>query len=274
MRGPEERAISARAFDLALTIESGQFFRYRTHGQGYRLVVRDRVIEVRQEGDRLFYRGADEAFLRRILALDVDTTPVRRRLLHHAWLRPAIEATRGLRILRQDLWECLLGFACATISNLPRIRKNVEDLARLYGRPIVDGVHALPRPGEIRDDGRLVEARLGFRAPRILALQSRVDEAWLQRLATLPEDDQRRWLVSLPGIGEKVADCVLLFALGREAAFPVDVWIQRVVERRALRRKSTPARIRAWARRTFGRDAGYAQQALFVWGRRVGRDAL
>lgn len=273
MRGPEERTLRVADFDLGLTLDSGQFFRYRSSGPGFRLVVRDRVFDVRQEGDRLLYRGVDEAFLRRFLALDMDTAPVRRRLQRHAWLRPALRAARGLRIVRQDLWECLLGFVCSTVSNIPRIRKNVEDLARIYGRPAGEGDltdRALPRPGEILDDGRLSGVRLGFRGRRLVELQERVNEAWLASLAVLPEADQRRWLVTLPGVGEKVADCVLLFALGREAAFPVDVWIQRTVERLVLRRRSKPARILEWARETLGADAGFAQQALFAWARAEG----
>lgn len=277
MAHDDEQVTTVRGFDLALTMESGQFFRYQARGSGYRLVVRELVFDVRQEGDRLFYRGVDETTLRSVLGLDRDPSATRRRLARHPWLLPALATTRGLRILRQDLWECLLGFACSAVSNIPRICKNVEDLARLYGKPIGCGdlaSHAMPRPGEIRDDGRLAQARLGFRAQRILSLQEQVNEAWIEALATLPQEDQRRWLVSLPGVGEKVADCVLLFALGRGDAFPVDVWIQRAIERRVFKRRSTPARIRAWARETLGDDSGYAQQALFLWARRVGRTKL
>ncbi len=272
----DSRTIAVSGFDLALTLESGQFFRYQPSAAGYRLVARDHCFYVRQEGDRLVYRGVDEPFLRRFLALDVDVEPARRRLRRHPWLHPALQAAQGLRIVRQDLWECLLGFVCSTVSNIPRIRKNVEDLARFYGRPVGEGdlvARSLPRPGRIRDDGRLARVRLGFRGRRLLDLQERVDEVWLETLSGLPEQDQRRWLTSLPGVGEKVADCVLLFALGRDAAFPVDVWIQRAVERYALERKSTPDKIRAWARTTLGEDAGYAQQALFVWARAQGRNA-
>ncbi len=277
MTGPDERELVVRAFDLGLTLESGQFFRYERRGEAYRLVVRDRVFELRQEGDHLRYRGVDEAFLVRFLGLDRDSDLARRRLRRHAWLRPALDHARGLRIVRQDLWECLVGFLCSAVSNIPRIRRNVEDLAALYGRRVGSGdlvARALPRPGKIRNDGSLRSVRLGFRGQRLLELQQRVDEDWLQSLEALPAADQRRWLMTLPGVGEKVADCVLLFALGRDEAFPVDVWIRRVIEARALRRKAGFDKIREWASSTLGGDAGYAQQALFVWARHTGRGAL
>lgn len=273
----EHRALAVRGFDLGLTLDSGQFFRYERKGDAWRLVVRDRVFEVRQEGSRLLYRGVDEEFLVGFLGLDRNPAAARRRLYRHAWLRPALDCARGLRILRQDPWEGLVGFLCSAVSNIPRIRRNVEDLAALYGRPVgvADLVaRALPRPGEIRDDGSLRGVRLGFRGQRLLDLQQRVDEGWLTTLAGLSAADQRDWLTTLPGVGEKVADCVLLFALGRDEAFPVDVWIRRVVEARALRRKAEYAEIREWARVTLGEDAGYAQQALFLWARRTGRDGL
>ncbi len=277
MPGPDGHGLTVRDFDLGLTLDSGQFFRYERRPEAYRLVVRDRVFELRQEGDRLRFRGVDEGFLTDFLGLDRDQEPIRRRLRRHAWLRPALDCARGLRILRQDPWECLVGFLCSAVSNIPRIRRNVEDLATRYGRPAGKAdlvASALPRPGEIRDDGSLQGVRLGFRGQRLLDLQRRVDEVWLRDLAALPVADQRRWLTTLPGVGEKVADCVLLFALGRDDSFPVDVWIHRVVEARALRRRAGFAEVREWARATLGNDAGYAQQALFIWARKMGRTAL
>ncbi len=270
----ESHVLHVRDFDLALTLESGQFFRAHRRGDAYLVVHRDRSCLLRQEGNRLFFRGIDEAPLSRFLALDFDAPAARGRLARHAWLRPALVRAAGLRILRQDPWECLVGFLCSTMSNIPRIRGCVERLAETFGRPVGSGdlaARAFPRPGEIRSGKPFDAVRLGFRGRYLLALQDQVDEAWLAALERLPEEDQRRWLCSLPGVGEKVADCVLLYSLNRGAAFPIDVWIRRVVERRIFRRRTTYAEVRAWVRRELGEDAGYAQQALFEWARREGR---
>lgn len=277
MVAPSERVLRIRDFDLALTLGSGQFFRAERRGGFYLVAHRDRPFLVRQEGSTLLFRGIDVASLVRFLALDFDAHAARARLARHAWLRPALDQAAGLRILRQDPWECLVGFLCSTISNIPRIRGCVERLAERFGRPVGEGdlaARSFPRPGEIRKGRPFDAVRLGFRGRHLLALQQHVDEAWLAALERLPEDDQRRWLSSLPGVGEKVADCVLLFALGRGAAFPMDVWIRRVVERRVFRRRTTYEEVRAWARRELGEDAGYAQQAMFEWARREGREGI
>lgn len=271
---PESCELRANGLDLALTLESGQFFRATVRGEAYQVVHREQVFEVRQEGNRLIARGTDAATLGRFLGLDSGATEARARLARVPALRPALRVTEGLAILRQDLWECLVAFHCSTVSNIGRITRQVEGLARAFGRPIGEGDlrgWAFPRPGAIRPGPALGAIRLGFRERRLLALQEAVDETWLARLAALPVEEQRGLLMSLPGVGPKVADCVLLFALGRSGAFPIDVWIGRAVRGMAPPGARSYDRIRAWAAQAFGDDAGLAQQALFLWARGGGK---
>ena len=198
--------------------------------------------------------------------------------------------------MRQDPWECLVSYVVSAFNNIPKISRSVEGLARRFGEPIRstgdagsgdaigEGIGGRIGGGRNRvgwafpSAERLAEAgpaalracALGYRARYVrdlarLVADGKVD---LVRIDTMSFDDARAALLELPGVGEKVADCVLLFAFGRGEAFPVDVWVQRAVERWYFSgRPATPRAIREWARDRFGPLAGYAQQHLFVGAR-------
>jgi N-glycosylase/DNA lyase len=185
----------------------------------------------------------------------------------------------GLRVLRQEPWECLIAFICSANSNIPRIAQNMEKLASHYGSPIaLDGAvrHAFPTPVQLAEAGEM-ELRalgLGFRAPYVaqaalLVANGELDLDWLVRL---PYADAKVRLMECPGVGPKVADCVLVFSLEKLEAFPIDVWVRRALgEWYFPGQKVPPDRVLLeWAQHHFGRYAGYAQQYLFH-GRRMER---
>jgi N-glycosylase/DNA lyase len=210
--------------------------------------------------------------------------------------------TSGIAIMRQDPWECLVSYVVSAFNNIPKISLSVERMARRFGEPIrstgdagngdaigegiggrIGGGHnpvgwAFPSAERLAAAGpaALRTCALGYRARYVrdlarLVADGKVD---LARIATMPFDDARATLLDLPGVGEKVADCVLLFAFGRGEAFPVDVWVQRAVERWYFSgRTATPRAIRGWASDRFGPLAGYAQQHLFA-GARLLRDRV
>ncbi len=211
-------------------------------------------------------------------------------------LRQMLPHTSGIAIMRQDPWECLVSYVISAFNNIPKIRLSVEHLARRFGESIpntsdagsgdatregIDGGHnpvgwTFPSPEQLAaaSPAALRACALGYRARYVrdmarLVADGRLD---LARIAGLPFDEARAALIELPGVGEKVADCVLLFAFGRGEAFPVDVWVQRAVERWYFSgRPTTPRAIRGWAKDRFGPLAGYAQQHLFVGARRRSR---
>jgi N-glycosylase/DNA lyase len=268
--------LPAPAFDLGRTLESGQFFRFAPAGGGaYYVHAAGRLLRARQEGDHLRIEGAPASFARRFFALDHDGDAVALALGRDPALRPALNAVPGLRILRQDPWECTAAFIVSICSNIPRIARTIEALARTWGRPVRLGgfeSHAFPAPDALGDERALRRLGLGFRAPYLVETARRAAAGFLEGLDRLTYDAARERLMELPGVAEKVADCVLLFAYGRLEAFPVDTRIRQAMRSLFFRRRAAPDReIRAFARERWGPLAGYAQQYLYAWWPRVRR---
>lgn len=189
--------------------------------------------------------------------------PVLARLLPH---------TTGLSLLSQDPWEVLISFIISQNNNIPKIKRSIDGLARALGEPLDDGAAAFPAPERLAaaPARTLAACSLGYRVPYVrsaarLVADGRLDLAALSRMEQAPA---RAALLDVPGIGEKVGDCVLLFGLGHRAAFPIDVWVRRAVERLYFRGRPRRLReIQAFARERFGPLAGHAQQHLFAYAR-------
>ncbi len=259
-------------YDLRRTLECGQVFRWTVSGSEAVGVVDGRVWRVRQEGPRLEITGdvASDGLpaLLRHLAVDAPLRRIERALAEDPVLRRILPATSGVAVMRQDPWECLISYIISAFNNIPKIRLTLDLLSRRFGTPLGEGRHAFPTPE------RLAEARLealracilGYRAPYVRAAARAVAAGHidLEELRRSSCEETREALLSLPGVGEKVAECILLFALGHGQAFPVDVWIHRTVQRDYLRgRRVTPREVRRWAQEHFGPLAGYANQHLF-----------
>lgn len=258
--------LRATGFDLQNTLECGQFFQWARIDGGYRVRTHGRVFEARQEGERLSVAGVDAAFARKFFALDHEAGAIERSLRRDPIVRRAMESVPGIRILRQDPYECTLGFIVSICSNIPRITGNVESIARRYGRKGL-----LPGPGVRLGEKTLRGLGVGFRARYLVSAQE--NAALLKRIPEQSDVEARETLMQIDGIAEKVADCILLYAYGRLSVFPVDTWIRQAMRRlyfggqRVLDRE-----IRALAAERFGPGAGYAQQYLFAWSRRHLKD--
>jgi len=192
-----------------------------------------------------------------------------------AHLARCLKAFPGLRLLRQPLEETVLCFLCSATKQIVQIKQMVELLAQRHGREIAPGIHRLPTWAELAatSEEALRACLLGFRARYVHAtaqfLAGKGD--WFARLENLPYREAKERLRELPGVGEKVADCVLLFGAGRLEAFPVDVWITKTMELRYALDGWTPQQIAHFGRMHFGANAGLAQQYLFAWERAQGR---
>ena len=213
-------------------------------------------------------------------------------------LAQCIAAFPGLRILRQPFGETLLGFLCSATKQIVQIKQMLALLAARHGDRVctlplastpglvtaagvgvIEGnrchVHALPSWPRLAaiPEAKLRECLLGFRA-RYIAETARFLAAhpgWLEETETMPYADAKARLCAVPGVGEKVADCVLLFGAGRLEAFPVDVWILKTLAKRYGLDDWKPAPLAQFGRVHFGQFAGLAQQYLFAWERRIGR---
>jgi len=264
--------IHVEDFDLSSTLESGQIFRYVSMPEGYLVHQRDRVFRVCQRGTALHFDGADERFITHCFGLDQDYRGMVRTLGNDQTVKRAVRLYRGLRILRQDPWECLISFLCSSAKSITHIRVIVERLCRVFGEPLSFGNYqgyAFPREGTINDLERLGAIGLGFRARYIHEVNRIVQKGYFENIVDKPYGEARGLLMDLPGVGEKVADCVLLFSMGFSEAFPIDTWIKRGMEKSYFYgEKTSPRKIHAFARERFGPYAGYAQQLLFHYWRK------
>jgi N-glycosylase/DNA lyase len=263
--------VSCKGFNLAHTLDSGQFFRYSVHDGWYYVVTRGKVFRTRQEKEKLRFEGASAYFVRHFFGLDEDYARIKRELGKDPALRAAIAKYPGLRLIRQDPWECTVGFLCSQFSNIKKIKGNMDCIAALFGKPVTFKgklFFTFPEPGKINDIARLKKCSVGFRAKYITGVNGRVSDKWFANLRNMPYGRAKEKLMELPGIGEKVADCILLFSLGKTESFPVDVWMERAVKEAFLKGKKVPLKkLAEFGRERWGDLAGYAQQWLYHWRR-------
>lgn len=257
-------------FDLRMTLESGQTFHWTPQDGGYTGCIGATAVFVRQEGDRLHYRGADEPTLSHYFALDHDLAAIRATCAGHPPSHQAALACRGLRIMRQPRWECLASFILSPMKQVAHIRRMSLALRTAYGKRLSGTpVPAFPdaRSLATATEADLRRCGLGFRAKGLLGTARKVASGEFdpEALTAMETAEARAALCTLPGIGRKVANCILLFAYERLEAVPVDVWIGRILGsfRSPNSKKATPDQLERYGERLLGPYAGYIQQYLF-----------
>lgn len=262
-------------YDLAATLGCGQAFRWKPVGDSWEGVVCGRWVRLRQNGGSISAECATDqpgwAWLEEHLQLHVDLSEVLASFPDDIPLRSAVAACRGLRLLKQEPWECLASFICSSTKQIVQIRQIIALLSERFGEAVPSAhgpVHAFPSAARIAaaSEAELRNCKLGFRAPYLLGTARRIasGELDLDELARMPLIEARKRLESLPGVGRKVADCALLFGFGFPTAFPVDVWVLKALRQLYFpKRRPRPARLRHFADTYFGPNAGYAQQYLF-----------
>ena len=263
---------AARPYHLLRTLSCGQAFRWRVDGGVASGIVAGRQVRLEQQEGAIAVEGLAEdtavGLLAPYLSLDQPLRAIERTLSRDHVLARILPHTSGIAILRQDPWECLASFIISAFNNIPKIELTLTRLCTRFGEAVPGAGHAFPHPAALANapERALRECMLGYRAPYLRAAARLVESRAVDLRAPfeLSYDAAKRMLLNLPGVGEKVADCVLLFAYGKGEAFPVDVWVKRAVERWYFRGEArTEREIRAFARRRFGDLAGYAQQHLF-----------
>lgn len=264
------KQLKVENFSLEHTLECGQVFRFNKANGFYFLVVRDKAIKLKQENHCLYFSGVNEKFIRRYFRLDEDYETIISILKKDKIIARTIKQYYGLRLCRQDPWECLISFICSTWTNIPNIKRTVEKLAGSFGNKISNEdfeSYSFPSPVEINNLCAIQNCGCGFRSKRIFETSKTTDEKKLALLKKLDYKEAKKELKKLPGVGEKVADCTLLFSLGFDEAFPIDTWIKRQMEKHYFGNKNTSIKkIREFAMNRFGKYAGYAQQFLFFSG--------
>lgn len=270
-------------FNLKETFECGQCFRWNEEEDGsYTGVAYDRVVNVKLEGNTLIIDNTDLNDFYDIwfdyFDLGRDYRQIKESLSKDPVLKEAIQYGQGIRILRQDTWETLISFIVSQNNRIPQIKKVIENLASSFGNPIEykgKVYYTFPKAEELVmfDVETIAQTKCGFRAKYILDAASKVfsGEIDLLKLFEYSTNEIRDILMSINGVGPKVADCVILYSIGRYDTFPTDVWIKRIVEYLYLKREGTPLEIQLFAIDKFGDLSGFAQQYLFYYGREMGK---
>jgi N-glycosylase/DNA lyase len=273
------KEIRATDFDLARTLDSGQVFHWEKFGHGYAGTIGSNGVYAEQRRNRLFFTGTSTKVIGSYFALDHPLAEIRRSFPNDPAMSAARDFCEGLRIIRQPQWECLATFITSSMKQVAHIRQISHALRGRYGerRRVLDfDVRTFPPANRIAEltEYDLRECALGYRAKNLLATAKLISsgEVDLERWKKLPDESLRASLCELPGVGAKVANCVMLFAYERLRAFPIDVWIERVLRQKffAGKRKVTAARLRAFCETHFGEHGGYAQQYLFHHARKGG----
>ena len=314
MKPVTQVSFPVRDYDLAATLGSGQAFRWRQVGDAWEGIINGHHFRLRQTPTvitaellgscstpatpDLTHASRITHHARHFLQLDTDLPAILATFPDDEPMRASVAACQGLRLLRQEPWECLVSFICSSTKQIVQIQLIIALLCERFGEPIPvgDDVRSLTSNAErgsgnaerqlepphvVTYTGRafptaarlaacsedeLRTCKMGFRAPYILAAAKAVvsGELDLSRLRNLPTAEARAELMGLHGVGRKIADCVLLFAYGKQDAFPVDVWVRRALtELYFPRRRPSEKRLAHFANTHFGPNAGYAQQYLF-----------
>jgi N-glycosylase/DNA lyase len=268
------RFLPVQNYALAETLGSGQAFRWREVDGGWEGVIQSHWVRLVQERAGLrAISNAPTITLEEYLQTSVDIEQVIATFPKDEHMIAAVQACRGLRLLRQDPWECLASFILSSTKQIVQIQQIVELLCERFGDRVKTPTGARPAfafPGPERiatlNESELRSCKMGFRAPYLkgsaeMVLRGEID---LARLKSARVEIARTELMRLPGVGRKIADCVLLFAYGFQQAFPIDVWILKALKQLYFaRRRPTPRRLFEFTQTYFGPNAGYAQQYLF-----------
>ncbi|MEI6389569.1 MAG: DNA glycosylase [Verrucomicrobiota bacterium] len=270
-----------RDYDLTTTLTCGQAFRWERCEGGWTGVIGRRWVWLHADQFSITAETAepvaDWGWLADYLQLELDLSAVLRTFPDEAPMRAAVAACRGLRLLRQDPWECVASFILSSTKQICQIRQIVSLLCERYGDPLPvlpthAPAHAFPSPARLAraTEAELRACKMGFRAPYLLGTARTIASGHLDltRLQPLSVEAARSELMKLPGVGRKIADCVLLFAYGFQPAFPLDVWVMKALRELYFpRRRVSVQRLHRFAGAHFGPNAGYAQQYLFHYAR-------
>jgi N-glycosylase/DNA lyase len=273
-------------FNLDVTLCCGQVFRWDKRGDWWYGIVKGSVFKIRQTNTELEFANADAKFIEHYFGLDDDLQEIREEIGKDEHIIEALQEFWGLRIIRQDPWECLISYICATYKSIAAIKQMLLRLSEKFGeKKTLDGCdfYTFPTPEKLANatESGTAACGLGYRAKYVLETSKKICEGEfdLEGLRKMSCQQARKELCGLPGVGLKVADCILLFSLGKLDAFPVDVWVKRALLKHYAKHfpnafiKKTSSqeslsnseyeKLNVFGRTYFGEYAGYAQEYLY-----------
>ena len=272
----EELKLNVNCFNLKYTLECGQCFRWKKIDEDYYVgVIKDRAIKVKQVDNTLYIISNNmdnlEEIVKNYFNLDLDYSSIEKRIAFvDDNIKKAVTNTTGLRFLKQDFFETLISYIISANNNIPRISKSVNEISKRYGKKIeLDGeeYYLFPTPEELKDvsvdDYR--NCGVGFRDKYIYNTVAKINnkEIDLEEMYKMDTDSLKKELLSLMGVGPKVADCILLFSCSRVEVFPIDTWVEKIMTKLYFDNKeATKKQIQEYATNNFKNDAGIIQQGM------------
>lgn len=266
-------------FELAHIFECGQCFRWKKEEDGsYTGVIKQGVLNVKKVGKNIIFSGEIdgeiEDICKRYFDLERNYTDIKEILCENDEnMKLASEYGYGIRILNQDPWEMIISFIISAANNIPRISKTIENISKAYGKEVYykdKKYYLFPTAKELSKASieDLRKLNLGFRDKYVYEATRKISsgEIIIDDFEKMNTEELRKELMKIPGIGAKVADCILLFSMRRTESFPVDTWIKKVMNELYLD-STNITKINQYASKRFGKYAGIAQQYLFYYKR-------
>ena len=268
--------LNVECFNLKYTLECGQCFRWECiEDNTYIGVIEDRVIKIKQQGNKLLIWSSLTTNLEQAVSkyfdLNKDYLFLEKEIAKiDKNVEESLKYSSGIRILNQPLFETIISYIISANNNIKRISRSVKDISRKYGKKVLfenNEYYLFPTLEEIAnitiDD--LLECGTGFRARYIKNVINYFldNKNFLMNLENMDTENARKSLMSLMGVGPKVADCILLFSLKRGEVFPIDVWVKRIMEKLYFKDNTSIKEISEFAKDKFGKHAGIVQQHLF-----------
>lgn len=274
-----------KSFELNHIFDCGQCFRWNLQEDGsYTGVIKHGVLNVKKENSNIIFKGMLDSDIKKAIEdyfdLKTDYEKLKRILSKvDINMKKSIEYGYGIRILNQDLWECIISFIISANNNIPRIKGIIERISKKCGKKVIfnkEEYYLFPTPEELSKLSvqELRGLGLGFRDKRVsnttkMIIEKKVDLDKLEKMNN--SEDIRSELLKLDGVGPKVADCIMLFSLKRFDVFPIDVWVRRVMNDLYIHNedetKVDKKYLNKVANEMFGEISGIAQQYLFYWRR-------
>lgn len=274
-------------FNLDLTLCCGQVFNWTKKDNCWYGVIEETPVKISQfDPQNLEFENVSSEKIKNYFSLDDNLGEIAQKIARDEYIKEALSRFWGLRIIKQNPWECLISYICATYKSIAAIRSMLFKLSKKFGiQKKIDNFtfYTFPKPIELHSakTSDLIDCGLGYRSKYVLETTKIIlnNNSFFVELRKKPYIQAKKQLIQLPGVGHKVADCILLFSLGKTDAFPVDIWVKRAIinhysdyfdsqflsqisKSRAIS-NSAYQRINEFGRNYFGLYAGYAQEYLF-----------
>lgn len=269
------------SFDPKDIFECGQCFNFNKEEDGsYTAVFLDNIINVDKKGEDTIIRNIDEEtfykYFYDYFDFGNDYQKIKEEISKDEIIKKACDYGAGIRILNQDLFETTISFIISANNQIPRIKKSIRIISEEFGNYIGEfngrKYYSFPKADVLKNveiNWLREYAKVGFRDKRIVEASKIIADGFFDFENDIKLDGEilQKKLIELPGIGPKVADCIMLFAFHKRETFPIDVWVKRVMEYLFIKKEVPKKQIKNYANDFFGKNAGYVQQYLFYYGR-------